>query len=236
MKIDEFPDPRSATEEGLVAVGGDLSVERLLSAYQKGIFPWTDRPITWWSPNPRAIFEIQPLRLSKRLERLARDHSFEITMDQAFEEVIRACAEVSPRRNESWISSRFIKGYSEFHQAGYAHSVEVWRKKKLVGGVYGVAIGGFFAGESMFYREPNASKVGLLTLFKYLEKKGFVLFDTQVLNPFTAQMGAIEISRDDYLKRLTKAVKLKISFSNAKTGINQFDLDTCFLCFDKKQN
>jgi leucyl/phenylalanyl-tRNA--protein transferase len=207
-----FPDPRQADSDGLVAVGGDLSVERLSEAYRSGIFPWTDQPVTWWSPNPRAIFEINPPVFSKSLQKLARKNPFRISFDEAFGSVIRECSKLSESRDETWISNRFIRSYTEFHLAGYAHSVEVWLEKRLVGGIYGVAIGGFFAGESMFYREPNASKVGLIHLLQHLHHRGFILFDTQVINPFTEQMGAIEIPRDDYLKRLDGAIRKQVTF------------------------
>ncbi|MES2309656.1 MAG: leucyl/phenylalanyl-tRNA--protein transferase [Verrucomicrobiota bacterium] len=207
-----FPDPRQADAEGLVAVGGEMSVERLALAYRSGIFPWTDRPVTWWSPDPRAIFELNPLLFSKSQERLLRQHSFRVSFDEAFSRVIRECSQLTSERDETWISSHFVRSYTEFHLAGYAHSVEVWLETELVGGIYGVAIGGFFAGESMFYRASNASKVGLLYLLRHLSQRGFLLFDTQVLNPFTEQMGALEIPREDYLQRLDLAICKPVTF------------------------
>ena len=207
-----FPDPRLADPEGLVAVGGKLSVERLAVAYRSGIFPWTDRPVTWWSPNPRAIFELNPLVLSKSIRRLLKQNKFRISFDEAFGQVIRECAKVTKNREETWISQQFIRAYSDFHLAGYAHSVEVWHEEKLVGGIYGVAIGGFFAGESMFHRLPDASKFALAYLLTHLSQQGFELFDTQVLNPFTKQMGAIEIPRELYLQRLQQAISKPVRF------------------------
>ncbi len=207
-----FPDPRLADPEGLVAVGGKLSVERLAVAYRSGIFPWTDRPVTWWSPNPRAIFELNPLVLSKSIRRLLKQNKFRISFDEAFGQVIRECAKVTKNREETWISQQFVRAYSDFHLAGYAHSVEVWQEQELVGGIYGVAIGGFFAGESMFHRLPDASKFALAHLLTHLSQRGFLLFDTQVLNPFTKQMGAIEIPRDLYLQRLQQAVGKSVRF------------------------
>lgn len=195
-----------------MAIGGDFSVERLALAYRSGIFPWTDQPITWWSPDPRAIFEIQSLTLSKNLKRVVGKHSFTVTFDQDFLGVIRGCSQERKNKEETWISEGFIEGYTAFHKSGYAHSVEVWEGKELVGGVYGVGIGGFFAGESMFYRRPNASKIALISLWSHLKKRGFVLFDTQVLNPFTKSLGAIEISREDYLVRLKSAIHLPVCF------------------------
>lgn len=207
-----FPDPRQADSEGLVAMGGTLSVERLALAYRSGIFPWTDRPVTWWSPNPRAIFEINPPVFSKSLRRLLKDRSFTVTYDEAFGKVIQECAKVTQNREETWISRAFVRAYTEFHLAGYAHSVEVWQDKVLVGGIYGVAIGGFFAGESMFHRVPDASKFALVHLLTHLNQRGFALFDTQVLNPFTKQIGAIEIPRETYLKRLDQAIRKPVQF------------------------
>ncbi|MDB6022718.1 MAG: leucyl/phenylalanyl-tRNA--protein transferase [Pedosphaera sp.] len=202
-----FPDPRMANAEGLVAIGGDLSVERLLAAYRSGIFPWTIDPLTWWSPDPRAIFELDHFHISKSLERIVRRGVFEITIDRAFREVMAGCAAPGPGRRDTWISPEFIAAYARLHEAGHAHSVECWREGELAGGVYGVAVGGLFAGESMFHRVSNASKVALVHLVRYLRERNFRLFDIQMLTPVTRQLGAIEISRSEYLKRLEEAVK-----------------------------
>jgi leucyl/phenylalanyl-tRNA--protein transferase len=202
-----FPDHRAANREGLLALGGDLSVARLLLAYRSGIFPWTDEPLTWWSPDPRAIFDIAAFRPPKRLESKLRRNPFELTIDRDFPAVIQACAEPAPGRDSTWISRRFIEAYTELHRQGHAHSVEVWREGKLVGGIYGVAINGFFAGESMFHRETDASKIALCRLMEHLRAAKFSLFDTQVLSPLTARLGAIEIRRHDYLKRLDTALR-----------------------------
>ncbi len=209
-----FPDPRQADEEGLVAVGGRLTAERLSVAYRSGIFPWTDRPVTWWSPDPRAIFEMNPLVFSRSSRRLLKEkeNQFRVTYDEAFGRVIRECAKATKNRDKTWISQQFIRAYSEFHLAGYAHSIEVWQEEELVGGIYGVAIGGFFAGESMFYRVSEASKFALIHLLTHLHRRGFELFDTQVLNSFTKQMGAIEISRPLYLQRLQTAISKPVCF------------------------
>jgi len=201
-----FPDHRSANREGLLALGGDLSVPRLLLAYRSGIFPWTDDPLTWWSPDPRAIFEINSFRPPKRLESKLRQHPFDLTIDRDFVAVINACADPAPGRESTWITARFIEAYSELHRQGHAHSVEVWHKGSLVGGIYGIAIQGFFAGESMFHRETDASKIALCHLMEHLRAQKFELFDTQVLSPLTARLGAIEIRRRDYLERLKSAL------------------------------
>ena len=205
-----FPDPhhapRSGPENGLVALGGDLSVARLLLAYRSGLFPWTDDPITWWSPHPRAIFDLDLVHISRSLSKTIRHGPFHVTIDQAFPEVIQGCAKPVPGRRSTWISPRFIQAYTQLHQAGHAHSVECWLDGKLAGGVYGVAIGGLFAGESMFHRVSNASKVALCALLEHLRERSCQLFDIQMLTPVTAQLGAITIPRDEYLRRLAKSL------------------------------
>jgi leucyl/phenylalanyl-tRNA--protein transferase len=207
-----FPDHRAANREGLLALGGDLSVARLLLAYRSGIFPWTDDPLTWWSPDPRAIFELETFRPPRRLESKLRHHPFEITIDRDFGGVIAGCAEPAPGRESTWISPRFVEAYTELHRQGYAHSVEIWEKGELAGGIYGVAIEGFFAGESMFHRATDASKIALCFLMDYLRARGYELFDTQVLSPLTARLGAVEIRRRDYLARLGSALRKPVRF------------------------
>lgn len=207
-----FPDPRLAAAEGLVAIGGDMSVARLLAAYRAGIFPWTDNPITWWSPNPRGIFELDQFHVSRSLAAVLRKDVFKVTMDRAFREVMKGCAEPAKGRRDTWISGEFLEGYTRLHEQGHAHSVECWREGRLVGGVYGVAIGGFFAGESMFHRQSNASKVALFHLVRHLRERNFGLFDIQMLTPITRQLGAVEIARDEYLTRLKEAVRRSCQF------------------------
>jgi leucyl/phenylalanyl-tRNA--protein transferase len=207
-----FPDPRQADSEGLVAVGGDFSVERLLLAYRCGIFPWTARPFTWWSPDPRAIFEFERFHVPHSLARVIRQGVFEVSFDRAFREVMEGCAAPARGRRSTWISPEFLGGYTRLHEEGHAHSVECWQKDRLVGGVYGVVVGGLFAGESMFHRASNASKVALFHLVGHLRERGFALFDIQQLNPVTAQLGGITISREDYLRRLGEAVERRCRF------------------------
>jgi len=207
-----FPDPELADAEGLVAVGGDLSVERLLAAYRQGIFPWTADPITWWSPDPRGIIELDDFHVPESLAKVIRKETFEVTMDKAFRDVMQACATPSPKRRDPWITNEFIEAYSELHQQGHAHSVECWQDGKLVGGIYGVAIGGLFAGESMFHLVANASKVALHQLVQHLRKRRFTLFDIQMVTAATAPLGARAISRSVYLKRLATAVNCECSF------------------------
>jgi leucyl/phenylalanyl-tRNA--protein transferase len=200
-----FPD--LADEIGLVAVGGDLRPERLLTAYRRGIFPWYDAttPILWWSPDPRAVFEIGGMHISRRLRRTIRSGKFQLTIDRDFAGVIRGCADRPGDGN--WITPEMTAAYETLHRLGYAHSVEAWRNGLLAGGSYGVAINGFFAGESMFSRIRDASKVALAFLMEHLQSRGFQLFDIQFLNPHTRSLGAIEIPRDKYLQRLGQALR-----------------------------
>ena len=207
-----FPNLQTANREGLLALGGDLSVPRLLLAYRSGIFPWTDEPLTWWSPDPRAIFELDQFHPPRRLEPKLRRNPFKITFDLDFSAVIHACAEPGLGRESTWISPRFIAAYLELHRQGHAHSVEVWEGEALVGGIYGVGIAGFFAGESMFHRVTDASKIALCHLIEHLRGRKFELFDTQVLSPLTARLGAIEIRRRDYLERLESALRNPTQF------------------------
>ena len=202
-----FPNPRTASAEGLVAVGGDLSVPRLLLAYRSGLFPWTAEPITWWSPDPRAIFELGQFHVSHSLSRVLRKGAFQITRDQAFRQVMEGCAAPAPGRRSTWISPQFLEAYTRLHEQGHAHSLECWQGQRLVGGIYGVTIGAFFAGESMFHRLPNASKVALFHLIEHLRERDFALFDIQMLTPATSRLGASNLPREQYLRRLANAVK-----------------------------
>ena len=207
-----FPSPRLADAEGLVAIGGDLSLPRLLLAYSSGIFPWTVDPITWWSPEPRGIFELERFHVSRSLARVIRQGIFRTTIDHAFGRVMAGCAARAPGRRSTWISPEFIAAYTGLHGQGHAHSLECWQGRRLVGGIYGVAVGGLFAGESMFHRVSNASKVALFHLIEHLRRQGFVLFDIQMLTPITTQLGGITISREEYLSRLAQAVQTPVSF------------------------
>ncbi len=207
-----FPDPSLADADGLVAIGGDLGTERLLAAYRQGIFPWTADPITWWSPDPRAIFELDGFHVPQSLARIIRRGRFEATIDQSVRAVMEGCAAPAPGRGGAWITEEFIEAYTRLHRLGHAHSVECRLKGELVGGIYGVTIGGLFAGESMFHRVNDASKVALHHLVRHLRERGFVLFDIQMVTPATKPLGAIEIPRREYLQRLSAAVKMKCSF------------------------
>jgi leucyl/phenylalanyl-tRNA--protein transferase len=193
-----------------MAVGGDLSVERLLAAYRAGIFPYYESPpVLWWSPDPRAIIELNHFHVSRRLARTVRSGRFLVTFDEAFDAVIRSCGD---RAEGTWITPEMIVAFNDLHRLGHAHSVEVWQGNDLVGGVYGVTVGGLFAGESMFSRARDASKVALVYLVERLRQCGFVLFDVQILNDHTASLGAIEVSRRAYLRRLADAVARPVRF------------------------
>ena len=179
-------------------------------AYRSGIFPWSCDPITWWSPDPRAIFELDEFHISKSFAKTLRREPFEITTDKAFVEVMEGCA--TSRKDGNWIGPEFIEAYTALHEAGHAHSVECWRDGELAGGVYGVSVGGLFAGESMFHRVSEASKVALHHLVGHLGERGYVLFDIQMVTPITEQLGARHISRDEYLERLADAVEMECGF------------------------
>jgi leucyl/phenylalanyl-tRNA--protein transferase len=201
-----FPDPEEAEPEGLLAVGGDLSPERLLLAYSMGIFPWyaDEDPILWWSPDPRLILEPESLKISKSLKRIICKKQFSITIDHDFKTVINKCATAKRKEDGTWIVNDMINAYIELHHKGFAHSVEVWEKEKLVGGLYGVSIGKIFFGESMFSKTNNASKIALVYLVKTLSEWGFSCIDCQIKTEHLISMGAREISRHDFLNLLKK--------------------------------
>lgn len=185
----------------------DLTAERLLEAYPKGIFPWTENPVTWWSPDPRGILPLDQLHVPRRLERTMRSGKFRFTLNQAFSEVIQGCAEPAPGREQSWIGSAFLKAYTELNQRGFAASYEAWQGDRLVGGLYGVKIGNFFAGESMFHRVRDASSAALVFAARILREEGCRLFDLQMVTPHTARFGAVEISRGQYFRLLKSALE-----------------------------
>ena len=200
-----FPPPHFSEGDGLLAVGGDISQERLLKAYYMGIFPWYSDPdpILWWSPDPRLVLFPYEMRVSRRLRRTIRRRTFRITMDSAFEQVIQSCAEI-PRKHEkgTWITPDMVTAYCRLHTAGFAHSVEAWYEGRLAGGLYGVAIGRCFFGESMFSNQSNASKVAFVELVEYLHKRKFRLIDCQVTTTHLKNFGARDISRAEFLNIL----------------------------------
>jgi leucyl/phenylalanyl-tRNA--protein transferase len=208
-----FPDPSEADENGIVAFGGDLSPSRLLLAYRSGIFPWYSRgdPILWWSPDPRLILNLDDFKLRKSLRK--RLKHFEIRFDTAFAEVIRACAAVPrPGQEGTWIVPEMIEAYEVLHAMGHAHSVEAWQDGKLVGGLYGVAVGGMFCGESMFAHVSDASKAAFAALVEHLKERGFEMIDAQVPTEHLKSLGAIEVSRDYFLSRLRTLVEKEVAF------------------------
>ncbi|MSR31710.1 MAG: leucyl/phenylalanyl-tRNA--protein transferase [Gemmataceae bacterium] len=204
-----FPNPEKAPTGEPLAQGGDLSTSTLLKAYSLGIFQWFDdaSPILWWSPDPRAILPLDNFHVSRRLARTIRQGKFQVTLNQAFAEVVTGCAQ--GREEGTWITKEVQAAYCQLRQQGSAHSVEVWQEGVLAGGLYGVALGGLFAAESMFFRVSNASKVALAWLLEHLKERGFQLLDLQVLNDHTKSLGAVEIPRSQYLQRLKKALRVK---------------------------
>jgi leucyl/phenylalanyl-tRNA--protein transferase len=207
-----FPPVEQASPEGLLAVGGDLRPERLLEAYRHGIFPWysNDQPILWWSPDPRTVLFPDKLHISRSLKRSLRPGIFSVTLDTCFRAVMTACAEPRPKYPDggTWITAEMLKAYTRLHELGYAHSVETWQEGQLVGGLYGVALGGTFFAESMFTRASNASKVALVSLVHQLQAWGFRLMDCQQSSPHVMALGAEPIPRRDFLDHLAKALTL----------------------------
>lgn len=206
----KFPPPRFADEDGLLAIGGDLSIERLLEAYRNGIFPWYSQgsPILWWSPDPRMVLFPDKLIVSDSLRRLVNQEKMQVQYDTRFEQVIRLCAEV-PRKGQegTWITGEMIRAYIRLYENGYAHSVETYVKDDLAGGLYGIAIGKVFFGESMFHLRRDASKVALFHLVDRLYGRGFHFIDVQQETSHLERLGATAIPRTEFLKRLRNAIK-----------------------------
>lgn len=207
-----FPNPDTALSQpnGLLAIGGDLAPSRLLSAYASGIFPWFEpgEAILWWSPDPRAVLFPEERHISRSLRRFLRQTDYRYTLNRAFERVITACAE--QRDEGTWIGPLVKQGYISLHQQGHAHSIEVWSGDELVGGMYGVAVGKLFCGESMFSRRINASKCAIMTFCQYFSAQGGELVDCQVINPHTASLGAREIPRRQFLQQLFRLSQLTL--------------------------
>ncbi len=205
-----FPDPVEAEPNGLLAVGGDLSPERLLTAYAEGIFPWYDErtPILWWSPDPRLVLEPERLHVSRSLQRTIRRGTYRVTVDTAFERVMRGCAERErPDQEGTWITADMIEAYVRLHRLGFAHSFEAWHGGTLVGGLYGVSLGAVFFGESMFAERTDASKVAFVRAVEVLQQKGIGLVDCQVRTDHLVSLGAHEIPRSVFLERLAAALR-----------------------------
>ncbi len=212
QKLD-FPPAYFARSDGLLCVGGDLTPKRLLLAYEKGIFPWfsEDEPLLWWSPDPRLVLFPGNIHISKSLKKKIKRSLFDIKIDNAFEETIQSCALVRKNQDEgTWIIPQMVVAYTKLYHLGYAHSIEAWHDNKLVGGLYGVCIGGSFFGESMFAFESDASKVVLVALANLLKKNKFDLIDCQVTTQHLVDMGAVEIPRPVFLDIIKKSIKRKM--------------------------
>jgi leucyl/phenylalanyl-tRNA--protein transferase len=209
----EFPPAESAGPHGLLAVGGDLAPGRLLAAYRHGIFPWPwedAQPMLWWCPDPRCVLYPDALRVTKSLEQRLRSGRFDVRLDTAFVETVEGCV-ATPRRGsgtETWITEEMKDAYARLHELGHAHSAEAWREGKLVGGLYGVALGGVFFGESMFHRETDASKIAFVRLVRQLATWGFRLVDCQLETPHLESLGAKAVPRRRFLAELGEALAL----------------------------
>ena len=204
-----FPPPFLADQTGLLAVGGDLSVQRLITAYSAGIFPWynDDEPILWWSPDPRLVLFPDEIHISRSLAKAIRKNVYEISVDKAFRDVITKCRDVhTETKSGTWLVDEMLDAYVLLHELGYAHSVEAWKDEELVGGLYGVSIGKCFFGESMFSTVDNSSKVAFAVFTKWLATMGFEMIDCQVATKYLSSFGAREISRKEFLGLLSKTV------------------------------
>ena len=206
-----FPPVDHAEKSGLLAVGGDLSPERLLTAYREGIFPWyaDGEPILWWSPDPRFVLFPVELHVSRSMRQFLKKRTVRITFDRAFRKVISACRKPRPGQNGTWITREMLEAYCALHDLGYAHSVEVWQETKLAGGLYGISLGRAFFGESMFSAIPNASKAALITLVEHLGRRGFDLIDCQVETAHLAGLGARPIPRSEFGALLRRSLRHK---------------------------
>lgn len=207
----EFPPAWFARSDGLLCIGGDLSPERIILAYKNGIFPWfsDDEPILWWSPDPRLVLVPGDIHISRTVKKIIHKKQFDIRVNTAFAQTINACAQVRKTMpgGGTWLVEEMIDAYSELHRLGYAHSIEAWQDNILVGGLYGICLGGVFFGESMFSNQKNASKIALVFLAKLLEKNNFDLIDCQVTTNHLLSMGATEISRNAYLDIIGQSIK-----------------------------
>lgn len=216
-----FPSPEHATPEGAVVMGGDLNPELLLDAYSHGIFPWPhsdEEPMVWWSLDPRAIIEFANFRPSRRALRRLRAGQYVASMDTDFRGVMKGCAEGPGREGGTWITPNMIRGYTRLHRLGHAHSIEIRHDNNLVGGVYGVSVGGLFAAESMFHRERDASTCALAVLIAHLKARGYGFLDVQQWTSHTGHLGATEIPREEYLDRLAIQVERPVTFGQRLEG------------------
>ena len=215
MSVVIFPNPEETSEDGLLCVGGDLSVETLKSAYGQGIFPWPQEgyPLLWFCPPKRGVIDFSELHLPKSLKSFLKKQkdNYEVKVNFAFDQVIDHCSKVPrPGQSGTWILPEMIEAYKEFHREGFAHSFEIWQEEELVGGLYGVLVNGVFSGESMFYKKTNMSKVALIETIQYLEKKGFEWIDVQMVTEVLESLGGKYISRKDFLGRVRSRRDLSI--------------------------
>lgn len=210
-----FPPVEDSDGDGLLAIGGTLEPEWLLDAYSHGIFPWpSGRLLAWWSPDPRAVLELDALHVSRRLAKTCRSPRWQVTFDRDFAGVMAGCGTAQHRRYSTWITPDMRRAYLRMHELGFAHSVEVWHDGQLAGGTYGIALGAYFAAESMFYFVRDASKVAVVHLVGHLRARGHQLLDIQQLTPHTASLGATEIPRKEFLERLARAITMPRSFTD----------------------
>lgn len=220
-----FPPVSTAFENGFLAFGGDLRIERLLLAYRSGIFPWYSKgdPILWWSPNPRFVLYTKDLKVSKSMRQLLRRKTFHVSFDQDFEAVIDGCSQSRPAQgqDDTWITDEMREAYVNLHKAGYAHSVEVWEGEELVGGLYGVGLGRIFFGESMFHKKSNSSKYGFISLVRALETQGFEMIDSQLHTNHLESLGAVHISRKQYLRELKAALNYETILGDWSFMLNE---------------
>lgn len=209
-----FPDLTTALTDpnGLLAFGDDLTPNRIFQAYQKGIFPWFSdgEPVMWWSPDPRAIINIEQLRINKTLKKFIKKLPYRVSLNTDFQQVIENCADAPFRTEETWIVEPMLIAYQELHRQGKAHSIEVWLGDELVGGLYGVAVNGYFSGESMFYRQSNASKIALVCLAELLKSIDVSFIDCQMQNPFLESMGCIEVTREHFIQQQQQAKQIMV--------------------------
>ena len=216
-----FPDPCDAEPDGLLAVGGDLSVHRLLSAYCIGVFPWyqEDSPLLWWTPDPRCILLPEEFHLPRSLARTLKRNVFTFSFDRAFSDVISSCAEPRGDSDDTWLLPEMIEAYTNLHKLGLAHSVETWQGSALVGGLYGVSLGSAFFGESMFFRRPDASKAAFAHLVLTLRTEGFTLIDCQQVTHNLLRFGAKPVPRDEFMDRLDRALMAPLRRGSWEHGL-----------------
>jgi len=227
-----FPSLNNASDDGLLAMGGNLSLDTLISAYQQGIFPWfnKDQPILWWSPDPRLVLYPEQVNVSRSLKKRLRKKQYTVSCDEAFDDVIKGCSirgldKPLDSQADTWITSSMLDAYSDLHQSNYAHSIEVWQGEHLAGGLYGIVLGKVFFGESMFSNQTDASKVALVALCKWLLKNQFSMIDCQIASDHLFSMGAVEIPRSDFVAHLDN-IDINQNSANFSTGFKQYFSET----------